>query len=147
MICFIVTTKPRSFNNWSRYDSKGQAYMQTVTATFVSAHPTHQKLNGDLYGVIYYFYKEDRNHDADNISKPVWDCLTDVMYVDDKQVRVRVAGVFNLKRHDIQTLDLSTLPGPVFSQLLDAMDNHDHFFYVECGPLHMRHYKFNLEVK
>ena len=129
-----------------RGDSKGQAFLQTVTGSFGNMYPKHEKLSGDLYGAIYYFYKDDKDHDADNISKPVWDCLNAVMYDDDRQIRLRIAGVFDLKRNDIQQLNLSKIPDPVFSLCIDALDNHDHFFYVECGPLHMEHYKFNLEI-
>lgn len=146
MICFIVTRRPKSYNGWKKSDGKAQAFMQTLIASFAGSHPKHQRLSGDLYGAIYYFYKDDKDHDADNISKPVWDCLNSIVYDDDRQIRLRVAGVFDLNRNDIQQLNLSRIPDPIFNHFIDALDKHDHFFYVECGQLNTQHYKFNLEV-
>jgi hypothetical protein len=102
-------------------------------------------LSGDLYGAVYYFFKEDKKNDADNLSKPIWDCLNNVVYKDDKQIKLRIAGVFDLNKNDLNQINFSKIPRKVIRQFLDSIENHDHFFYVECGLMNFNLYQFNIE--
>ena len=110
------------------------------------AHQNHQILLGDLYGIVYYFFKLDKKHDADNLSKPVWDCLTNIIYLDDNQIKLRLAGTFDLSKYGAKEIDLTKIPSSIMGQFLDALDNHDHFLYVECGNLSFSHYQFNIQI-
>src|SRR5258708_3644465 len=105
--CFIVPQKPKSHNKWKKDSSRGQSYQEAISRSFQSAYPGHQPLTGNLYGTVYYFFKIDLRSDADNISKPVWDCLCNLIYVDDKQVKLRTAGVFDLNKNAISELDIT----------------------------------------
>jgi Holliday junction resolvase RusA-like endonuclease len=79
-------------------------------------------MDGLLYGVVCWFvlgYRPGTDPDADNISKAVWDVLGDPKpndqagrrrlgaYADDKQVRWRLASIFDLnarrlgRRHSV----------------------------------------------
>ncbi len=89
----------------------------------------------DLYGTIFYLFKKDFGSDADNLSKPLWDCLSGFLFVDDNQLRLRIAGCFDLSRNDFNILNLSGLSGSVVTELLDAIDEEEHIVYVECGRL------------
>ncbi len=95
MNSFLITCKPKSYNHWKKNHPTGQAYLTTVTNAFLTKYANHQLLTDDLYGLVYYFFKDDRSHDADNISKPLWDCLVNVVYSDDVQIKLRIAGVFD----------------------------------------------------
>ncbi len=119
--------------------------MTEIKNSFKKIYPQHEMLSGDLYGTIYYFFKRDLNNDADNMSKPVWDCLIDFLYVDDKQVKLRIAGAFDLRKKDFNELDFSNIPGKVIGDFLEAYDNHEHFLYIECGELRSGFFKFNME--
>lgn len=145
MNCFIIPRKPKSYNNWKLSDPKAQAYLKDILKAFVKFYPNHKKLVGDLYGTIYYFYRnfhEGKRQDADNISKPVWDCLTNILYLDDKQVRLRVAGIVDLEKENIMQWNL---PPAIIEHFISAVDNYQHFIYVECGNLTGGMYQFNLE--
>lgn len=100
---------------------------------------------GDLYGVVYYFTKKYTGTDADNISKPIWDCLKGILYSDDKQIKLRRAGIFNFSENDFNVIDFSGIDEQVFGVLLDAFGTDDHFVYVECGRLDFNMFQFNIE--
>lgn len=146
MFNFIVKRKPKSFNSWrGASDTKKLGYKRALESSFQQVYPTHTILTYDLYGILYYFFKRDFNHDADNLSKPIWDCLTGFIFMDDKQIRIRIAGTFNLSKDDFSILDFSGLEGKMVADLTEAFDTEDHILYIECGHLNSSHYKFNIE--
>jgi len=145
MNCFIVPRQPKSYNTWKKNSAKGQNYLSDIHDSFKKIYEEHQLLTGDLYGSIYYFFKKDLHNDADNMSKPVWDCLINFLYDDDKQVKLRIAGSFDLGKNDFNELDFSSIPGKVIGEFLEAYDNHDHFLYIECGTLKSSFFKFSIE--
>src|SRR5258708_4085352 len=126
MNCFIVPRRPKSYNGWKKNDPKGQAFQKAITESLQLIYSPYEKLTGDLYGTIYYFFKVDTRNDADNLSKPVWDCLKDILYDDDNQIKFRIAGVVDLNKHDLTQFDFSNIPRKVIRQFIDAIDNHEH---------------------
>lgn len=117
------------------------------------------RMDGLLYGVVCWFtigYSPGTEPDADNISKGVWDILSDRKsgdgagryrlgaFADDKQVRVRVAGIFDLLSRDgdapaLSDLDLGSLPTHVLRQLESMVSD-----AVQGKPLirHLTHIRF-----
>ena len=142
MHSFILKKKPHSFN--ANRGKKKDNYIAHIRGSFKSFYSEHTRLNGDLYGSLYYFYKKDLGLDTDNLSKPIWDSLSDFLYQDDKQIKLRIAGSFDISKNDFKILDISGLPGNLLTALLDAFDTEDHIVYIECGILHHSMYKFNL---
>lgn len=146
MYSFILKRQPKSYNSWKGATAiKKATYKADIQTSFKQFHPIHTTLTDDLYGTLYYFFKKDLNSDADNLSKPLWDCLTGFLFTDDKQVRIRTAGTFDLSKNDFNVLDFSGLSGEVIVELLDAFDNEEHIVYIECGLLNTSMFKFNLE--
>lgn len=141
---FIVRRQPKSYNSWQMSSTKGQAYMTSIRASFNSFNPSFVKRSEELYGIAYYFHTKNSGTDADNISKPIWDCLTDFLFEDDRQIKLRLAGCFDLSKKDFDILDVSGVPGNVIAELVDAIANEEHILYVECGTLRDNMYKFNL---
>ena len=143
---FILKRQPKSYNSWKAASrTKKASYKTGIEDSFRQFHPTHALLTDDLYGIVYYFFKKDLNSDADNLSKPLWDCLTGFLFTDDNQVRIRTAGTFNLSKNDFNVLDFSGLSGEVVTELLEAFDSEEHVVYVECGRLNISMFKFNVE--
>lgn len=147
MYCFIVTHRPKSYNKWRKNPVGRQAYVDAIQNSFRINYSDHELLSGELYGMVYHFYKKDLFQDADNISKPIWDSLISIVYSDDKQIKLRIAGSFDLTQKDFTELDFSNIPGNVISDFLTAIDNEtqDHFLYVECGELKSEFFQFNIE--
>ena len=115
--------------------------------TFTANYPAHKPVKTELYGLVYHFYRRDIGIDADNLSKPIWDSLKGVLFEDDKQVKMRIAGSFDLSTNDFTTIDLSGLSGSTITSLLDALqeETHEHILYVECGRFTADMIKLNLE--
>jgi len=140
---FILKSRPLSYNSCS--GTKKTNYKNALQSSFTTYNPTHTLLNDDLYAIVYYFFNKNLNLDADNLSKPVWDCLTGFVFGDDKQIKIRTAGSFDLTNGDYNIIDFSGLKGSLVTDLLDAFDNEDHVVYVECGKYNPSMFKFNLE--
>lgn len=141
MYCFLLKRQPKSYNSKSGMDK----YKSAVVAAFKLAHEVDTPCKDELYGVVYHFFKKDVRADADNISKPIWDSLTDFLFEDDRQVRLRIAGSYDLSRNDISILDFTGVPPNTVVELYDAFDKEEHFVYIECGKLDYSLFKLNLE--
>ena len=140
---FILKNRPLSYN--SCRGSKKDNYKAAIEAAFTRYNPAHALLTGELYATIYYFYNTNLDLDTDNLSKPVWDCLCGFLFGDDQQIKIRVAGSFDLKNGDYSLIDFSGLQGDLLADLLDAFGNEEHIVYVECGNFNPAMYKFNFE--
>ena len=146
MYSFILKRQPKSYNSWGTASSiKKAKYKSDIESSFRNFHPSHVMLNDDLYGTLFYLFKKDVRSDVDNLSKPLWDSLSGFLFADDQQVRLRIAGGFDLSKNNFNILDLSGLKGNMVTELLDAIDQEDHIVYVECGKLNYSMFKFNLE--
>ena len=108
-------------------------------------NPAYSVYADELYVTLYYFFKTDLSLDTDNLSKPVWDCLSGVLFNDDKQIKMRVVGSFNLSKGDYSIIDFSGLKSEIMSELFDAFENEDHVVYIECGKFDPSMYRFNME--
>lgn len=142
---FIIKRQPKSYNSWKKNSEKGQNYIQEIRNSFILYNSSFTKKTEHLYGIAYYFHSKKIGTDADNISKPIWDGLTDFLFVDDKQVKLRIAGCFDLNQNDFDVLDVSGVSGNVVAELMDAIEKEEHIIYVECGSLNDKLFKFNLE--
>lgn len=99
-----------------------------------------------FYAVVYYFHRVPSQQDADNISKPVLDALVGLAYVDDRLVKFRQAAMFDLRSDPLGELEMSNMPGDVFSKFLEMLDNEEHILYVELGRLSFKQIRFGYEM-
>jgi Holliday junction resolvase RusA-like endonuclease len=142
----VLKRQPKSYNSWnSATRVKKEKYKLDIENAFKKFYPTHAKLTEDLYGIVYYFHKNKSGTDADNISKPIWDCLSGFLYDDDIQIKLRTAGVIDISNGDLNVVDFTNISGEMILELIDAFETTDNFAYIECGLLHKSMYKFNLE--
>lgn len=143
MTNFILKDRPLSYN--SCRGKKKTKYKTELIRSLVSYDSSYTKLCGDLYATIYYFFRKNLYLDVDNISKPVWDCLTGVLFNDDNQIKIRTAGSFDLSVGDFNVIDMSGLHGNLVADLLEAFEEEDQIVYVECGNFRPSMFKFNIE--
>jgi len=139
----VLTRKPRSANN-----NRGRvAYKSDIETAFVEFQQNIEQIEGDLYGMVYYFYKEAQKGqriDADNLSKPIWDVLKGFLYADDVQIKLRIAGSYDLRENYLDDIDINDLSEDMQEALAMAVANEAHILYIECGSLRKNMYKFNL---
>jgi hypothetical protein len=145
MKCFLFNRQPKSYNSWNLNSNSGQAYLGSVRSACCRYNHRHGRFTKELYGIVYYFFQKNTGTDADNISKPVWDCLTNHLFHDDQQVKLRIAGCFDLMENDFCFLDITSIPTDIASDLVDSIYENEHTVYVECGDLDYKFFKFNLE--
>jgi hypothetical protein len=129
MRAFICKQKAKSHQSKGFSGARKALYQNNVQTSFGKK----ELFNGDKYGLVYYFHNGDAEIDADNLSKPIWDSLRDHAYSDDKEIRYRTAAIIDLLQTDINSFDLSGLEPTLAEELLDAVANSNHFFYVEIG--------------
>jgi len=132
MICFLCPYRPRSVNK------KGTAkYQERIKEYLLKYHPEIVKFNNEkLYGIVYYFHKRKTELDADNLSKPIWDALESILYNDDKIIKLRYSGVYDINHNTIK-LDITKMPQNIYCDLLEYIDDVkcDDLLYIELGIL------------
>jgi Endodeoxyribonuclease RusA len=144
MYRFVLKKKPKSYNGWNKASKMSKDnYKAAIEEAFEKFNDLAEPLTEDLYGVLYHFFKENLKMDADNLSKPIWDCLTGFLYLDDSQVKLRIAGSFDLSKNNFSVLDIEALPKSISDELVEAFKNYDHIVYIECGVLNLSMFKFN----
>ena len=143
MEAFIVKRQPLSHNRFKGV--RRETYRNDLQNSYRAFYSTVTKRSNDLYGLVYYFFNKSAGLDADNLSKPVWDCLTGFVYNDDDQIKFRTAGSYDLTSGDFNLLDLTGLSGKLVVELTDAIINEDHVLYIEFGAFKPSMIKFNIE--
>jgi len=142
MHVFLTDLAPRSVNA-----KQTQKYKQGILEAFKRYCGSDDPLTGDLYGVVYYFHNVPTRLDADNMSKPVWDALQKAAYRDDGAIKLRSAGIFDLRSEPIEILDLSDMPDSVWADFIKMIDKEKHILYVEVGSLDYRLFRFDFARK
>jgi len=87
-----------------------------------------------LFANVYHFYNEDVRIDADNISKPTWDALSQVAFNDDRQIIIRSAASIDM-RSGFFEVDPDTIPLDIRYKLLESIHSKPHTVYIEVGEL------------
>jgi hypothetical protein len=72
----------------------------------------------------------------------VWDALTGLSYNDDSQIRLRHAGVIDLREVEFKSFNLSKIPDTVANALLEVLGTEPHVVYIELGSLQDDMYEF-----
>jgi Holliday junction resolvase RusA-like endonuclease len=146
MYSFVLKRQPKSYNGWNKASKMSKDnYKTAIEEAFQKLNQISDPLTDELYGVLYHFFRKDLQIDADNLSKPIWDCLTGFLYLDDSQVKLRIAGSFDLSKNNFSVLDIEALPKSISDELVEAFKNYDHIVYIECDLLNRSMFKFNSE--
>lgn len=88
----------------------------------------------ELYARVYYFTSDGVTVDADNISKPIWDAVSGMVYVDDRAIVMRTAVIIDVNKHPFNTIDTSGISGAVAADLMQYLtEKHVRCLYIECG--------------
>jgi hypothetical protein len=164
----VCRKRPPAWNKGTQNETYKEFSRELERAYIEAGSP---KFEGYLYGLVYWFvwsYKPGRHPDADNISKPIWDILGArdknspphelrlAAYKDDSQIRLRLAGIYDVGlSHSggaaLESFDLSVVPLPVLSEF-EAFLNEPptrpplraSLTYIEVGPLRRDMFAFNL---
>jgi Holliday junction resolvase RusA-like endonuclease len=130
MIGFLCTFRPRSTNA-----KNTEKYKEEIRNSFKYYYPENNLCyDGEIYGISYYFHRRKTDLDADNLSKPIWDALNSILYKDDKIIKLRYSGVYDLGK-SVTRLDLTKMPQKVYLDFLEYIEKCEHIIYIELGKL------------
>ncbi|MBF0591219.1 MAG: hypothetical protein HQL02_03940 [Nitrospirae bacterium] len=144
----ILGYPPKSFNTWKdSHKSVKERYKKILCDALKNDNPDFKKYDGndEVYGIIYYFYKENLGHDVDNISKPIWDCLGGYLYEDDRQLKFTLNGIYDVSDDKAWRFETADSNWEIVLDLIDRLENTNHLLYVECGRMDISFFKFNIE--
>lgn len=120
------------------YNSKHKAFYQNqIRSAFLrkyrGAVPTF-RADEELYAKVYFFTSDGVNVDCDNISKPIWDAVNGLVYVDDRKIVMRTAAVIDVNLHPINIIDTTFIESAVAIDLIQGLTSSDvKCLYIECG--------------
>jgi Holliday junction resolvase RusA-like endonuclease len=147
MYVFLYNQQPLS--SQVKNKKHKEIYKQGIEKAFKKYNIGATLLDGDLHGIVYYFHRVATTLDVDNMSKPIWDALNTIAYPDDRNIKLRIAGVFDLNSNPIGIIDILQMPDSVlddFSQVTDENAKEQHVIYVEVGILNYDLFRFGCEV-
>ncbi|MCP4351585.1 MAG: RusA family crossover junction endodeoxyribonuclease [Desulfobacterales bacterium] len=130
MKAFLSNKKPKSMQSGTK--SKYQEHLRYAYNEYCNSDDFEVV---PLYGKAYYFHRESTQLDADNMSKPIWDALEGLAYEDDSIIKLRHAGIVDLRETDLELFDLSSIPDSVANSFLDMIGSEKHILYIELGKL------------
>lgn len=139
-IAFVYSGKPESYN--ARHK---EIYQKKLEGTYRRNY-NGMLQNKELYATVFYFYKVDKGLDTDNISKPIWDALTNVAYKDDRQIKIRTAISIDINAYRLLDFDQDKIPSDLCYDLLDSIANNDHTLYVQVGIIEDYSQIFNIST-
>lgn len=136
----ILKRRPYSYNKSSEIKKSG--FRESVK----KGYPNLAPMDGDLYGKVYWFCNvspsdQGKQSDADNISKPIWDCLKGLAFHDDQQVKLRIAGRID-GPEGIERLDFTNLGIRYQMELISAILSENHVLYIEYGLVEPSMFRF-----
>ena len=127
----IVPLSYNSRNKGSYQKRIRSAFLQKFRGNVPKFH-----VGAELYARVYFFTSDGVNVDADNISKPIWDAVSGLVYEDDRDIVMRTAAIINVKKHPINIIDTDGIAGDVAADLMQGLaDSSVKCLYIECGKL------------
>ena len=126
---------PLSYN--SKNPKNKEAYFKKIRSAFLRKYKGNVPkfpANEELYARVYFFTSDGVNVDSDNISKPIWDAVSKLVYEDDRKIVMRTASVIDVNLHPFNIIDTSTIDGAVAADLMQGLAERDvKCLYIECG--------------
>lgn len=135
-IYYVTNKKPLSHNQKGKNDQYKQSFRDEFVTTYAHLYTGLPIENKTLQSNIVYIHQLRKGciPDVDNLSKPIVDAFTGVMYEDDKQIIRRSANIIALKDFDFIAVDATNMP----AEILDAFENYyenkeTNIIYFEVG--------------
>jgi Holliday junction resolvase RusA-like endonuclease len=133
MFAFTSTRKPRSVQA-----KHSEAFKSGLADDCRLRFPNPEKLSESLYGIVYYFHKVPTELDADNLSKPIWDSLEGLLYRDDKIIKLRYSGIYDLRNSALEVLDITKIPEFVFDEFIDRVSSEPHILIYRARKVRLQ---------
>ncbi len=127
-VYYVSNEHPKSHNNKgssSEYKAKHSNRFKTKYMHLYSNLPTSEPQLKSKIIYIHHNLPYSSIPDVDNISKPIIDAFTGVIYEDDKQIISREANRIELKELAFITVDMSEMPIEIAKDLDEYITNEE----------------------
>ena len=125
-IYYVSKNKPLSHNkNGSKKEYKDM-YVNDFNNRYSYLYPNIPIKNDMLQSKLVYIFhdiKESNIPDVDNLSKPIVDAFSGVIYKDDRQIVQRSASRIGLENLQFITIEFTKMPGAVANDLNEFILN------------------------
>lgn len=99
-----------------------------------------------LQAKVFYIHRVPDFKDADNISKPLWDCLNKHAYEDDKQIKYIETLKVDVKRSDLVEFNTENMDNDDYEKLVDFVLNpgskKERILYVNVSDYESKNVRF-----
>lgn len=99
-----------------------------------------------LQAKVFYIHRVPDFKDADNISKPLWDCLNKHAYIDDKQIKYIETLKVDLKRKDLIEFNTENMDNDDYGKLLEFIlgnpNTLDRILYINVSDYESKNVRF-----
>ncbi len=127
-VYYVTNKKPKSHNKGGSDPNYKAAFQAEFQAKYSNLYvdlnlPFRKGIN--LKTNVTYIHKCQKGcvPDIDNLSKPIVDAFTGVIYEDDSMVAVRQAQIIESKDFQFVTVDATEMPQQIFDDLNDYYSN------------------------
>lgn len=134
--------KPYSYNSIST--AKKQQYALEFRRELDKKYKAIRMYSCDLYGFVYYIRPKTNDTDTDNISKPIWDSMCSILYVDDKIIRHRRASI--IEASQFSDINIERIGSKDLKKIMRAIEIEKDVIYVEIGKYSSNLIEFGIEV-
>ncbi len=90
---FKINIRPLSYYQYLKQNrhrkyitDEGRKYKETLQAEFKKVMEEMEIIQGEVVMEIDLFFDNKRKNDLDNFCKPILDCMSDVIFLDDRQI-------------------------------------------------------------
>lgn len=124
-IYYVTNKKPLSHNKKGSNEKYKQEFRDEFRDKYAKLYKELPIENGKLQSYIVYIHQLTPGHipDVDNLSKPIVDAFTGVMYKDDSQIIKRSAIILELKDFDFVTVDATNMPLEIYDDFNTYHEN------------------------
>ena len=118
-VYYVDNKKPQSYNDRSKslYKKHHSERFYNSYSSLYSGLPTKESNLQSQLTYIYHRKVKMSIPDVDNLSKPIIDAFSGVIYEDDRQIIKRVAQSIELSDLQFVTIDLTQMPTKVAEDL------------------------------
>lgn len=126
-IYYVTNKKPLSHNKKGSSEKYKQEFRQEFNDKYAKLYAGLPIRGTKLQSCIVYIHQLQPGHipDVDNLSKPIVDTFTGVMYEDDSQIIKRSAIILELKDFDFVTVDATNMPLEIYEDFNTYHENNE----------------------
>ena len=124
-IFYVTNKKPLSHNQRGSTEKHKQEFRDEFTNKYSMLYQNLPIEKDKLQSCIVYIHqlKPGCIPDVDNLSKPIVDSFSGIIYKDDSQIIKRSATILELKEFDFVTVDATNMPQKIYEDFNTYCEN------------------------